>query len=676
MNLEKNINEKVNKRVFELVSVVNGKVSKKGFLISKKRVLIGSSETCDVVIPYHGINAVHAVVEITVKSFKIYDMNSSSGTFINGDKVISSLFELNDVVQLGSFQFIFKEYKEEDLLPPPLDVLTPGMPPVLPKERPREVNTRKVKNKIPTDKSDHISDSFEEIEYLKSEYPLAKDPKAQYSEYIFEDADSIYPIFNYQINKQAVEVIIIFKDQIYSVDYLPEVDGMFSLAGFRPKGHDIEYPYLRKDEKVPFISVGQNKVQVNNLDGYKLIRMTDSHNKEAEEQVIDLTVSDILMFHKGDIKIFVKSTKAPPLIKRAPAFGRDKSVHKYILIMLILITCFLAGMQFFKVDKELEKEKAPERIATILYKKKPIIRRPKKPKKVVKEIRPKKIDAKKNKKAVLKKVDAPKKKIAKIEPKKTAPPKKGTPPKPKLKRKVKKVVRKAPQPKKIRSVKNNVKKKSVKKSTSRRKAVKKVARIGRVDTYKSADFKSSLSSILSKGGGATVSKKDVSLENSSDSAVIGSSSDSDIKKTKVSQNIGSLAGAAQGRLDSRQGVEGLAKDKSTYTVGIPTAVVTLGSMDPDIIRKILQDHIPQFRSCYQRVLEGARSKFDGALPLDFIIGASGHVVRAGFSSSVRGLPANVQGCVISVLRGIKFPEPKGGGKVQVKQTMNFRARNR
>jgi hypothetical protein len=58
------------------------------------------------------------------------------------------------------------------------------------------------------------------------------------------------------------------------------------------------------------------------------------------------------------------------------------------------------------------------------------------------------------------------------------------------------------------------------------------------------------------------------------------------------------------------------------------------------------------------------------IKLDFTIGASGHVAGAGVDSGSR-LPTDVKQCVVSVLKGISFPEPMGGGTVEVKQPMNF-----
>ena len=97
---------------------------------------------------------------------------------------------------------------------------------------------------------------------------------------------------------------------------------------------------------------------------------------------------------------------------------------------------------------------------------------------------------------------------------------------------------------------------------------------------------------------------------------------------------------------------------------------TLGSMDPDIIRRILLDHLPLFSNCYQKHIDQSGQAPSGVIRLDFTIGASGHVIGAG-TESAEGLPSEVKDCVLSVLKNIVFPEPLGGGTVEVKQPMNF-----
>ena len=95
----------------------------------------------------------------------------------------------------------------------------------------------------------------------------------------------------------------------------------------------------------------------------------------------------------------------------------------------------------------------------------------------------------------------------------------------------------------------------------------------------------------------------------------------------------------------------------------------LGSMDPDIIRRIMLDHLPNFRYCYQKELDkGFEGK--GFILLDFTIGDEGTVVRADVSSQAY-YPDVIKDCILGNLRSIRFPSPMGGGTVEVKQPINF-----
>jgi hypothetical protein len=205
---------------------------------------------------------------------------------------------------------------------------------------------------------------------------------------------------------------------------------------------------------------------------------------------------------------------------------------------------------------------------------------------------------------------------------------------------------------------------------------KKLPSKGRVEVYKSIDFSSSISSLLAKGGstkGATTQSANSGSNNgSSGFGKISGGGDTigSPNRAKIGGNAGNLSGATQGKLDSSKGAEGLGKKTNVFTAGIPSRTVVLGSIDPDIIRRILRDHIPQFQYCYQKVLDKSSEKFSGVIDLKFDIGAAGTVTKAGIQKQ-SSMPAAVKRCVLDVLRGIKFPEPLGGGTVTVEQPLNY-----
>lgn len=626
----------------------------KGGVISKRRLLIGRSLVCDIIINSNQVSAIHAVLEKTTDGqFKLYDLNSTNGTFVNDKRAVVSHIKLGDTLRFGDEVLIFKNY-EKDLPPPPLDMLAP-MPPRM-DEKPA----------LPSRPA--IADSGFPTSMPSVEYPLAKDPKAEFSEYIFEDVDTLYPIFRYESAITAVEIIILFKDRIFSVDYLPAKDGVFRLVGHRPGKNELEFSYLGKKDKVDFVDINGGIVQVHKLDGYEFFSLSDKDVPNT--QVMQLGPSDIYRFRNGDLQIFVRNTESPPKVAHAPIMRRDKDFKKYLILMLFLMLSMLLPLQFLNIDKEIEKEKAPERLATILWKKKltvstnpAITKTEDKPKEISQKSPVQKETEKKTEEVKDTKKDEkkPEKTKGSEESKNTAPAKLAQPNK---------------GPKDVK--KDTVKPKSNSAQASASSAAQSLKTKGplpegkgKVDVYKSADFSKSVSSLLAKGGGAQFSGATSLSEGTEGSASLASAEEgATLTTARVSNNVGSLSGAASGKLDSTKGTQGLVDKKSIYTAGLPFKTVILGGMDPDVIRRILEDHIPQFRYCYQKELDRLNQAFSGVVRLNFIIGSSGHVTKAGVDA-VSPLPPEVKGCVVNVLRGIKFPEPQGGGVVEVNQPFNF-----
>ena len=642
-------------KLFELKSQ-NDK--SKGGVINKKRLLIGRSLVCDIIVNSPQVSAIHAVLEHVNNAFKVYDLNSTNGTFVNDKKVIIGELREGDTLKIGDQNLQFKKF-ERDLPPPPLTMLE-TLPP--------KMDTKSPAIPIPPQKpSLPQSQPFPEAMPIV-EYPLARDPKAEFSEYIFEDVETLYPIFQYESARQAVEIIILFKDRIFSVDYLPLKDGTYKLVGANPKSSEVEFAYLGKKDKFDFVSISNGSISVQKLDGYEFFSLTDRN--KTDSAILDLGPNDIYRFQNGDLYIYVRNTEAPPHVDHAPIMRRDKDFKKYLILMLFLLFSIFGPLQFITIDKEVEKEKAPERLASILWKKKltmstkpAITKTEDKPKDIAqkspmqKEMDENKPVVKDQKKDNVK----PDKTKGTETSKNTAPAKLAQPNK--GEKNIKKDIVKP------KSASNSAASSSSSKADKNKGPV--VQGKGKVDVYKSADFAKSMNSLLAKGGGGKVSSVATLNEGAEGSASLSSAEEgATLTTAKVSNNVGSLSGAASGKLDSTKGTQGLVDKKSIYTAGLPFKTVILGGMDPDIIRRILEDHIPQFRYCYQKELDRLNQSFSGVVRLNFIIGSSGHVTKAGVDT-VSNLPPEVKGCVVNVLRGIKFPEPQGGGVVEVNQPFNF-----
>jgi hypothetical protein len=93
-------------------------------------------------------------------------------------------------------------------------------------------------------------------------------------------------------------------------------------------------------------------------------------------------------------------------------------------------------------------------------------------------------------------------------------------------------------------------------------------------------------------------------------------------------------------------------------------------MDPELLRKILREYLPQFRHCYQQELERSEEA-KGVVDLNFRIGKAGRVTTVNIKSKKAKFSNSGTNCMAGVLKLIDFPKPKGGGMVDVKQPLNF-----
>ncbi len=650
----------------------------RGGVFPKGRLLLGRSESCDLMVNHDSVSAIHAVVEIFDDKAIVYDMNSTNGTFVNDDKIVVKEMHVGDVFRLANVEFEFRRYVAANTsLPPVLDILEPSagiasvrMPPSSPPLAPFE--TKNLPKNAPA-----VTDQLPTVVY-----PLAADPKAEFSEYIFEDQQQIYPIFRYETSRQAVEVIILFKDQIYSVDYLPEGKSTYYISGWWTSDQEVEFPYFGKTEKIPFVDVKGSTATVHTLPGFGVFFLSDRKKDTGHVgNSIELKGQDLVRFQKNDIQIFVRSVASPPKVASAPILKRDPEFQKYLLLFMFFVVIISVSFNVVEVPEDEKKEElAPERLATILYKqplsvnKNKSVAKTENTPKVAQKAPVKVAVAKDLPKEKQPEVDKPDVVTTKDQTKKPDPgEKKAT-----EKKVVKQGTEKVTQPTNkiatnLAASKNNNNLNT--KSAASAFSTANLQTRGPVEVYKSADFATSVNTMVAKGGtlsgirtrGATGAGGGTDLVIAATGVSTGTGN---IKTAEIATNQGSLVGAATGVLGSSKGAEGLSAKKAIYTAGIPSETVVLGSMDPDVIRRILLDHLPQFRYCYQKELEKTGADTSGTVKLDFTIGAAGNVVDAGIEGS-SALPTDVKKCVVGVLKGIRFPEPMGGGKVGVKQPMNF-----
>ena len=119
---------------------------------------------------------------------------------------------------------------------------------------------------------------------------------------------------------------------------------------------------------------------------------------------------------------------------------------------------------------------------------------------------------------------------------------------------------------------------------------------------------------------------------------------------------------------------GIAGGKTRVVIqsGGPEETVVMGTIDADAVDAAMMAHRDEFRLCYEREINAEQPKIAGSVITSFVIGSSGKVDQDGVESSTLGSP-NVERCVLSVIKRIQFPIPRGGGIVQVRYPFKFNA---
>ncbi|AWV90342.1 AgmX/PglI C-terminal domain-containing protein [Bradymonas sediminis] len=110
------------------------------------------------------------------------------------------------------------------------------------------------------------------------------------------------------------------------------------------------------------------------------------------------------------------------------------------------------------------------------------------------------------------------------------------------------------------------------------------------------------------------------------------------------------------------------KDDKLPTI-VPGKPQITGSLDKEIIRRVVRKHRRELTNCYQMELQKNKN-LAGQVKVKFTIAGSGSVIAAVVSSSTMK-NRTVESCITGKIQRWIFPEPKGGGIVVVNYPFNF-----
>ncbi len=576
--------------------------------INKSKILVGSASNCDITIGASSISHYHALIESDKDGMMlIMDLNSANGVFVNGSRITS----ITPITIEDSVTIGSIHYTvisgEEKATFEQLDSEVAFI-------------SSDEKVYVPTQLSGNeilIDDEYCDIIFDESHFnPITEVAvkNISISDYIqLEEIDESFELEKRDYAK-CIQVTTLTTGTILDQFYLP-LNLKTIKASSTLQNKTILVENLEGAEE-DFITIENGMVHINPLAGFSISK--NSLSLDDESTVIILT--------KGTYQIFIEISDVPnhliniPQIKREKAFIKD-SAKVFAGIMLPLLMLLFVN---FEIPK-------PKKKISIIYKKPTNA----------------KVDGKKL--ASTNPTDKVKNtghKSTKQPEKKVSHSKAGKKAKQKAPKKVTKVAKAAP-------------KKAPAKPTKKAKAP--------VKAY-AFKMKSNVKSLFSNSKSvAKTASRSVASENAS-SAVTGSLN-TQVSGTASSEvgNMGSdLAGAA-----ASMGSKGLSSKAGRDTSYIQTKTVVLGSMDPELLRKILQRYLPQFRHCYQEELATNSEDIKGIVDLNFTILGSGKVSEIDITAKDKRFSRGGINCMGKVLSIIDFPKPKGGGRVAVRQPLSF-----
>ncbi len=575
--------------------------------INQSKLLIGSAQNCDIQIDSSSISHYHALIESDSDGMMLIMDLNSTNGIFINGSRITSVTPLNIDDSITIGDIHYTVFSDEQA------------------SEFKELDTQLTQ--LQSEQNVYVPRAASESEVLiDNEYcdiifdESAFMPLTEIAVKNISIADYIQPEEleeSFELEKKnydkCIQVTTLTTGNILDQFYLPlSLDSI--TATKEPGNKSILVEGLEKDSE-SLLSLSNGQITVNELTGFTLSKSSLSLDDE----------STVIILTKGTYQVFIEISNVPRHLINIPQIVREKEFFKesskiFASIMLPLLLLLL-------VDFEIPK---PKKKLSIIYKKPTNT----------------KVDGKKL--ASTNPTDKVKNtghKSTKQPDKKVSRNKAGQKSKAKAKP-VKKVAKAAP-------------KKSPTKPTKKAKAPVKAYQFKMASNVKSL-FSNSKSVAKTKSRSVASASSSSAVTGSLNTQVTGTAS------SKVG-NLGSdLAGA-----QASMGARGLSSKSGRDTSYIQTKTVVLGSMDPELLRKILQRYLPQFRHCYQEELANNSEDIKGIVDLNFTISGSGRVTDIKVKAKDNRFSRGGIDCMGKVLSIIDFPKPKGGGRVAVRQPLSF-----
>ncbi|MCB9090983.1 MAG: AgmX/PglI C-terminal domain-containing protein [Halobacteriovoraceae bacterium] len=645
-------------------------------------VTVGRSESCDVTINNTFLSFVHASFFVKDGQYFISDLDSTNGTFVNEKPVKTKSIQAGDIIRFASVRYEAKAYDEKNVG----EVAGGSTHNLL---RDSTVIKRLGDDVGPSvrippmlDKSSKDKTQITELQTQKfAQQPLSPEdifPQFEFSEFIFEE-NVKGEAFDFSNKELSLEMTVLFGNFIFTIDYLNESKRDLNITNIEGIDDTIVLPILDLNGVVPLATIRNGKFYIRDCPLFSCRVFGNEEPINTPFGLNDeylLSEREFAIYSYNNIQIIIRPTKAPPATKVVPFFEKDKFLFGLIAVTFLVWLLIAIGILFFDPpEKEEDDPELPEKIDRILYKKKkPIVE-------VDTEIeKPEQNNVLENQKRTKSpndlNLDQPQKKAG--TPQIVTPPDKTQiqrESKPNQDNKIQQETRKVfempappdmdvPKPKQPVSAKVKATDKVVRTSDTAQKTVSAQSNIQSLKD-KFSKYLDNVNTNIVSDSNVKVGQKTIT-QTGEGSPTKG---DPSFLRSQESQSS-SLNAKDIGEFGS----DNLVSSKVGGVIGFKDTgkkTVVLGSLDPRAIQNVLRRHIPRFAYCYERELERINRDIATTLVLKFTITKTGRVKNYSFTSQNVNFSSGAIRCFARVLTSIRFPSPKGGGIVKVRQPMNL-----
>jgi pSer/pThr/pTyr-binding forkhead associated (FHA) protein len=96
------------------VLVVEGSAAGTEVVIDQREMVIGRNAGADISLPDDSLSGVHAAIELGLAGFRIRDLGSTNGTFVNGSQVQATDLKDGDRITLGEHTLQYQQQEKSD----------------------------------------------------------------------------------------------------------------------------------------------------------------------------------------------------------------------------------------------------------------------------------------------------------------------------------------------------------------------------------------------------------------------------------------------------------------------------------------------------------------------------------------------------------------------------------